>query len=259
MVFQNYALYPYLDVASNIAFPLKMARVPKAERERRVRQAAEVLELTDYLERKPAQLSGGQRQRVAMGRAIVREPKAFLMDEPLSNLDAKLRVQMRGEIASLQARLGITSVYVTHDQVEAMTMGASGGSAARGPPDAVRDTAGALRQAAEHFRRRVHRIARDEPVHRAPRGRKRRSSTRSGFRSTRRPRRAPMGWARSSSASGRSRSSRPPRGSPHGSIWSRSSAPTPTRSASPSWRGARRSSRSASIHGGRPGAGIGCR
>jgi multiple sugar transport system ATP-binding protein len=123
MVFQNYALYPYLDVAANIAFPLKMTRVPKAERERRVRQAAEVLELTDYLERKPAQLSGGQRQRVAMGRAIVREPKAFLMDEPLSNLDAKLRVQMRGEIASLQARLGITSVYVTHDQVEAMTMG----------------------------------------------------------------------------------------------------------------------------------------
>ena len=123
MVFQNYALYPYLDVAANIAFPLKMARVPKAERERRVREAAEVLELSDYLKRKPAQLSGGQRQRVAMGRAIVREPKAFLMDEPLSNLDAKLRVQMRGEIASLQRRLGITSVYVTHDQVEAMTMG----------------------------------------------------------------------------------------------------------------------------------------
>jgi multiple sugar transport system ATP-binding protein len=123
MVFQNYALYPYLDVAANIAFPLKMARVPKAERQRRVREAAEVLELTDYLDRRPAQLSGGQRQRVAMGRAIVREPKAFLMDEPLSNLDAKLRVQMRGEIASLQARLGVTTVYVTHDQVEAMTMG----------------------------------------------------------------------------------------------------------------------------------------
>jgi multiple sugar transport system ATP-binding protein len=123
MVFQNYALYPYLDVAANIAFPLKMARVPKGERERRVREAAELLELTDYLKRKPAQLSGGQRQRVAMGRAIVRQPKAFLMDEPLSNLDAKLRVQMRGEIASLQARLGVTTVYVTHDQVEAMTMG----------------------------------------------------------------------------------------------------------------------------------------
>jgi multiple sugar transport system ATP-binding protein len=123
MVFQNYALYPYLDVAANIAFPLKMARMPKAERERRVREAAEILELTDFLHRRPGQLSGGQRQRVAMGRAIVREPKAFLMDEPLSNLDANLRVQMRGEIASLQARLGVTTVYVTHDQVEAMTMG----------------------------------------------------------------------------------------------------------------------------------------
>jgi multiple sugar transport system ATP-binding protein len=123
MVFQNYALYPFLDVAANIAFPLKMAKVPKGERERRVREVAELLELTEYLERKPGQLSGGQRQRVAMGRAIVREPKAFLMDEPLSNLDAKLRVQMRGEISSLQTRLGVTTVYVTHDQVEAMTMG----------------------------------------------------------------------------------------------------------------------------------------
>jgi multiple sugar transport system ATP-binding protein len=123
MVFQNYALYPYLDVAANIAFPLKMARVPKAERERRVRDAAEMLELTEYLKRKPAQLSGGQRQRVAMGRAVVRQPKAFLMDEPLSNLDAKLRVQMRADIAALQERLGVTTVYVTHDQVEAMTLG----------------------------------------------------------------------------------------------------------------------------------------
>jgi multiple sugar transport system ATP-binding protein len=123
MVFQNYALYPYLDVAANIAFPLKMSRVPKAEREQRVRRVAEMLELTDYLERKPSQLSGGQRQRVAMGRAVVREPKAFLMDEPLSNLDAKLRVQMRADIAALQQRLGVTTVYVTHDQVEAMTMG----------------------------------------------------------------------------------------------------------------------------------------
>jgi multiple sugar transport system ATP-binding protein len=123
MVFQNYALYPYLDVAANIAFPLKMARVPKAERERRVREAAEMLELTDYLARKPSQLSGGQRQRVAMGRAVVRQPKAFLMDEPLSNLDAKLRVQMRADIAALQERLGVTTVYVTHDQVEAMTLG----------------------------------------------------------------------------------------------------------------------------------------
>jgi multiple sugar transport system ATP-binding protein len=123
MVFQNYALYPYLDVAANIAFPLKMARVPKAEREERVRRVAEMLELSEYLARKPSQLSGGQRQRVAMGRAVVREPKAFLMDEPLSNLDAKLRVQMRADIAALQQRLGVTTVYVTHDQVEAMTMG----------------------------------------------------------------------------------------------------------------------------------------
>jgi multiple sugar transport system ATP-binding protein len=123
MVFQNYALYPYLDVAANIAFPLKMAKVPKAERAARVREVADLLELTDLLGRKPAQLSGGQRQRVAMGRAIVRRPSVFLMDEPLSNLDAKLRVQMRADIAALQERLGVTTVYVTHDQVEAMTMG----------------------------------------------------------------------------------------------------------------------------------------
>ena len=123
MVFQNYALYPYLTVAANIAFPLKVARVRKAEREARVREVAEMLGLTEFLERKPGQLSGGQRQRVAMGRAIVRQPSAFLMDEPLSNLDAKLRVQMRADIAALQARLGTTTVYVTHDQSEAMTLG----------------------------------------------------------------------------------------------------------------------------------------
>jgi multiple sugar transport system ATP-binding protein len=123
MVFQNYALYPYLDVAANIGFPLKMARVPKAERERRVLEAAELLGLTKLLARKPGELSGGERQRAAMGRAIVRNPQAFLMDEPLSNLDAKLRVQMRAEIAALQARLEVTTLYVTHDQVEAMTMG----------------------------------------------------------------------------------------------------------------------------------------
>jgi multiple sugar transport system ATP-binding protein len=123
MVFQNYSLYPYLDVAANIAFPLRMAHVNKAERARRVQEVAELLDLVPYLGRKPAQLSGGQRQRVAMGRAIVREPAVFLMDEPLSNLDAQLRVQMRAEIAALQARLGVTTVYVTHDQVEAMTLG----------------------------------------------------------------------------------------------------------------------------------------
>src|SRR3954447_2990296 len=123
MVFQNYALYPYLTVEANIGFPLRMARMPKAGREARVREVAEQLELTPFLQRKPGQLSGGQRQRVAMGRAIVRQPQVFLMDEPLSNLDAKLRVQTRTQIASLQRRLGITTVYVTHDQVEAMTMG----------------------------------------------------------------------------------------------------------------------------------------
>src|SRR6187397_1717949 len=123
MVFQNYALYPYLTVAANIAFPLRMAKVPKARRDERVREVAELLELTPFLERRPAQLSGGQRQRVAMGRALVRQPRVFLMDEPLSNLDAKLRVQMRADIAELQGELGITTVYVTHDQIEAMTMG----------------------------------------------------------------------------------------------------------------------------------------
>jgi multiple sugar transport system ATP-binding protein len=123
MVFQNYALYPYFTVAANIGFPLKIANVKKGERDRRVKEVAELLGLTQFLERKPAQLSGGQRQRVAMGRAIVRQPKVFLMDEPLSNLDAKLRVQMRADIAALQARLGVTTVYVTHDQAEAMTLG----------------------------------------------------------------------------------------------------------------------------------------
>ena len=123
MVFQNYALYPHMSVADNMGFALKIAGVDKGEIRRRVEEAAQILDLTQYLERKPKALSGGQRQRVAMGRAIVREPKVFLMDEPLSNLDAKLRVQTRTQIASLQRRLGITTVYVTHDQVEAMTMG----------------------------------------------------------------------------------------------------------------------------------------
>ncbi|HEY3206770.1 MAG TPA: ATP-binding cassette domain-containing protein [Gaiellaceae bacterium] len=123
MVFQNYALYPYLTVAANIGFPLRIAGVKKRERELRVKEVAKMLGLTEFLERKPAQLSGGQRQRVAMGRAIIRTPSVFLMDEPLSNLDAKLRVQMRADIAALQSDLGITTVYVTHDQAEAMTLG----------------------------------------------------------------------------------------------------------------------------------------
>jgi multiple sugar transport system ATP-binding protein len=123
MVFQSYALYPHMTVRRNIGYPLKLARTPKDEIDRRVEETAELLQLTDELERRPAQLSGGQRQRVAMGRAIVRHPQAFLMDEPLSNLDAKLRVEMRAEIARLQRELAVTTVYVTHDQVEAMTMG----------------------------------------------------------------------------------------------------------------------------------------
>ena len=123
MVFQSYALYPHMSVADNIAYGLKIRRMDKAEIDRRVNKVADMLELGPLLERKPKQLSGGQRQRVAMGRAIVREPQVFLMDEPLSNLDAKLRVQMRSEIAQVQHDLDVTTIYVTHDQTEAMTMG----------------------------------------------------------------------------------------------------------------------------------------
>ena len=123
MVFQSYALYPHMTVRDNIAFALKLAKTPKEEIDRKVNEAADILDLQNHLERKPANLSGGQRQRVAMGRAIVRYPKVFLMDEPLSNLDAKLRVQMRAEVARIQHRLNTTTVYVTHDQTEAMTLG----------------------------------------------------------------------------------------------------------------------------------------
>ena len=123
MVFQNYALYPHMTVRENMAFPLKLAKVPRTRSTRRSRRRRRILDLEQHLDRKPANLSGGQRQRVAMGRAIVRDPKAFLMDEPLSNLDAKLRVQMRTEVARLQSDLGTTTVYVTHDQTEAMTLG----------------------------------------------------------------------------------------------------------------------------------------
>ena len=123
MVFQNYALYPHMTVAENIGFALKLRKLPKDQLNAKVKEAADILGLTDWLDRKPGQLSGGQRQRVAMGRAIVREPSVFLMDEPLSNLDAKLRVQMRAEVARIQRRIGVATIYVTHDQVEAMTMG----------------------------------------------------------------------------------------------------------------------------------------
>jgi multiple sugar transport system ATP-binding protein len=123
MIFQSYALYPQMSVAQNIGFALRMKKIPKHEIERRVKEAAAILGISDWLDRKPTQLSGGQRQRVAMGRAIVREPSAFLMDEPLSNLDAKLRVQMRAEVARVQKRIGVATLYVTHDQIEAMTLG----------------------------------------------------------------------------------------------------------------------------------------
>jgi multiple sugar transport system ATP-binding protein len=123
MVFQNYALYPHMTVAENIGFALKLRKLPKAEINAKVKETAEILGLTDWLDRKPSQLSGGQRQRVAMGRAVVREPSVFLMDEPLSNLDAKLRVQMRAEVQRIQRRINVATLYVTHDQVEAMTMG----------------------------------------------------------------------------------------------------------------------------------------
>src|SRR3954471_21497034 len=123
MVFESYALYPHMTVRDNIAFALKLAKKPQSEIDSKVNEAAEILDLQNHLDRKPANLSGGQRQRVAMGRAIVRSPKAFLMDEPLSNLDAKLRVQMRAEVARIQQSVGTTTVYVTHDQTEAMTLG----------------------------------------------------------------------------------------------------------------------------------------
>ena len=146
MVFQNYALYPHLTVYENIAFPLRLAGASNDEVDRKVRDASKTLELDEHLERKPGNLSGGQRQRVAMGRAIVRDAQAFLFDEPLSNLDAKLRGQMRTEIARLQRRLGITTVYVTHDQTEAMTLGDRVAVLERGSAAAARDASRALHQ-----------------------------------------------------------------------------------------------------------------
>src|ERR687887_215428 len=146
MVFQNYALYPHMTVRDNMGFALKLAKTDKGEIDRKVSEAAKILDLQQHLDRKPANLSGGQRQRVAMGRAIVRDPKAFLMDEPLSNLDAKLRVQMRTEVARLQNDLGTTTVYVTHDQTEAMTLGdrivvmRGGGIQQIGSPQVLYDT-----------------------------------------------------------------------------------------------------------------------
>jgi sn-glycerol 3-phosphate transport system ATP-binding protein len=163
MVFQNYALYPHMSVYDNMAYGLKIAKVPKAEIEQRVQKAAKILELGALLDRKPRQLSGGQRQRVAMGRAIVRQPQVFLFDEPLSNLDAKLRAQTRLEIQKLHRELGVTSLFVTHDQVEAMTLAQrmivmnAGRIEQIGTPE--RSTA-----AGHHLRRRLHRQPADEPA-----------------------------------------------------------------------------------------------
>ena len=167
MVFQSYALYPHMTVAENMGFALKLRGVNKTEIASKVREAAGLLDLEKYLDRKPKALSGGQRQRVAMGRAIVREPSVFLMDEPLSNLDAKLRVETRANIAELQSRLGTTTVYVTHDQVEAMTMGHRVAVLKDGILQPVRHPADPVRQAGQRLRRRVHGLARDEPADRA--------------------------------------------------------------------------------------------
>ena len=179
MVFQSYALYPHMTVAENIGFSLKLRKVPKDELNRKVKDAAALLGLTDYLNSKPGQLSGGQRQRVAMGRAIVREPSVFLMDEPLSNLDARLRVQMRAEISRIQRRVGVATFYVTHDQTEAMTMGDRVGRAPQGRATAGRHTSGALRTPGQPLCGRLHRFAGDEPVRGNPLARRHR--TEAGF------------------------------------------------------------------------------
>jgi sn-glycerol 3-phosphate transport system ATP-binding protein len=163
MVFQNYALYPHMSVRENMAYGLKIRRMPAADIETRVQRAAEILELGPFLDRKPRALSGGQRQRVAMGRAIVREPAVFLFDEPLSNLDAKLRVQMRVELQALHRRLRTTSLYVTHDQVEAMTLAHRMIVMNAGPRRADRRADRRLCKARIDVRRRIHRIAADEP------------------------------------------------------------------------------------------------
>ncbi len=242
MVFQNYALYPHMTVRENMGFALKLAKVDKAEIDKKVEEAAKILDLTEHLDRKPANLSGGQRQRVAMGRAIVRDPRAFLMDEPLSNLDAKLRVQMRTEVSRIQQRLGTTTVYVTHDQTEAMTLGDRVAVMRAGVLQQVGLADGALQRAQEPVRGRLHRLAGDE-LHAGERSRATRSSCR--WREVRLPqelreqlerraahatdRRHPAGglrgrrrwWARRRTAAPPSR----PR-STCSSRWARSSTPT---------------------------------
>jgi sn-glycerol 3-phosphate transport system ATP-binding protein len=193
MVFQNYALYPHMSVYDNMAYGLRNRGTPKAEIDARVREAARILDVEPYLERRPKALSGGQRQRVAMGRAIVRKPQVFLFDEPLSNLDAKLRVQMRVEIKRLQRALGVTSIYVTHDQVEAMTLSDQLGRDERRPGGADRHADRPLPQAGNAVRRRVPRLAGDELPVRPDGERGRRRDRRATDRAWRRPARHSAG------------------------------------------------------------------
>ena len=173
MVFQSYALYPHMTVAENIGFALRLRKMPKDQIQAKVAETAQLLGLSEYLDRKPGQLSGGQRQRVAMGRAVVREPSVFLMDEPLSNLDAKMRVQMRSEISRIQRRVGVATLYVTHDQTEAMTMGDRVAVLHMGCLAAVRHPPGPLRPPRQPLRGRLHRLAGHEPVRGRPVGRRR--------------------------------------------------------------------------------------
>ena len=240
MVFQNYALYPYLDVAANIAFPLRMARVPKAEREERVREVAEHARADAATSSaSPASSPAASASAWRWGARSCASRSVFLMDEPLSNLDAKLRVQMRADIAALQERLGVTTVYVTHDQAEAMTLGPPRRRAARRAAAAVRHAARAVRPPGEHVRGRLRRLAGDEPLPRADGARRRVRVRRAAARARRR--RAPNGRdggdRRRAAGGARARGRR---ASTPASRWSRSSAPTRSSSAAPSWPAARR-------------------
>ena len=246
MVFQNYALYPHMSVADNMGFALKMAKVKDEERRKRVEDAAKILGLTEYLDRKPKALSGGQRQRVAMGRAIVRSPQVFCMDEPLSNLDAKMRVATRTDIAKLQAELGVTTVYVTHDQVEAMTMGDRVAVMKDGYLMQVDTPLRLYDKPAQPVRGRLHRLAGDEPARGQGRRAARSRSASTPYRSTRPRRRrwratSPSGSGRRTggwSARARACRSRSPS--------SRSSAPTASSTAPATSRASRRTSSSGS-------------
>ena len=232
MVFQNYALYPHMRVWDNLAFALKLRRVPKPAMRERVGSVAGVLGLKELIDRKPGALSGGQRQRVAIGRAMVREPEAYLMDEPLSNLDAKLRVGMRAELARLHDRLGTTTVYVTHDQVEAMTLGDRVAVLRDGTVQQCDTPERAVRRARQRLRGRLHRHAADEP--RAGRGARRPPALRRGRgpagRRRRRAARSSPACAPPTSRCASRRRRRPPGPAARSSRWSSGSAPRATSS-----------------------------